>query len=185
MQLLLLLLLFGVIGYLLAGSDFRERVDRTAGHLSAASGSWWTRSTVWWRSRFSRKVSADEFRTWVTGQGAAILPEEFKQWYLALPGPQAQDFVYSLADYADGLGYNLMQLVAGGLEHKPVMKQVFVEAIVVYSDAYRKAKEARKQAEDERPQPEAEDQELQPAEKSASRRQRQKVAETAEAAPAA
>lgn len=186
MQLILLLILFAVIGYLLAGSDFSERVDRASDRVSAASGSWRVRGVAWWRARFSSRVPEDEFRAWATGPGADTLPDEFGEWYVGLPEAGARDFVLSLADYADGLGYNLAKLVAGGMEHKPVMKQVFVEAIVVYSDAYRKAKEAHQQADEDEPQDEAAaGDEMQPAQKSASRRKRQKVAEAAEAASAA
>jgi hypothetical protein len=51
-----------------------------------------------------------------------------------------------LADYAKGLGFSLNELVDGGLDQDPFMRQVFVEAIVVYSNAYRKAKRAHQQA---------------------------------------
>ena len=183
MQLILLLVLFGVIGYMLAGSDFSEKVDRTAQRASTASGKWRTRGTAWWRSRFSGGVSEDEFRSWVTGSGADSLPDEFRTWYLSLSKDAGQEFVNALSAYADGLGYNLMKLVAGGLEQKPLMKQVFVEAIVVYSDAYRKAEETRGQEQDEPQGDEApEGDEVQPAQKSTSRRKRTKVSEAASAA---
>ena len=186
MQLILILILFGVIGYMLAGSDFRERIDRTGERVSTASGGWWDRSKTWWRSRFSNRVSADEFKAWVTGPGADSLPENYKDWYVGLPENQAQDFVHSLADYADGLGYNLALLVAGGLEQKSVLKQVFVEAIVVYSDAYRKAKETKQVEAEEAPEDEKTDGDgVKPAQKSASRRKRQTVADAAETASAA
>jgi len=183
MELILLLVLFGVIGYLLAGSDFRDRVDRTADRVSARSSSWWVRSKAWWRSRFSPGVSGSEFRAWVAGSGSDSLPDEFREWCAGLSKQEAQEFASSLANYADGLGYNLAQLVAGGLEQKPVMKQVFVEAIVVYSDAYRKAKTTRQQEAESTTQDENTDEDgPQPAQKSASRRKRKVPAETTEAA---
>ncbi len=186
MQLILLLVLFGVIGYMLAGSDFRDRVDRTADRVTTASGSWWTRSRAWWRARFSPGVSGEEFRAWVAGRGADSLPDEFREWCADLSRGEAQEFTRSLADYADGLGYNLALLVAGRLEQKPVMKQVFVEAIVVYSDAYRKAKTTHQQESEGPSQKEKADEDnLRPAQKSASRRKRKVSAEATEAASAA
>ena len=183
MQLILLLVLFGVIGYMLAGSDFSDRVDRTSERASAASDKWVTRGWAWWRSRFSRGVSEGEFRSWVTGAGADSLPDDFREWYTSISKNEGQVFVNSLSNYADGLGYNLMKLVAGGLEQKPLMKQVFVEAIVVYSDAYRKAEETHQQDEDEASEEDnPESDAVKPAQKSASRRKRTKVSEAASAA---
>jgi hypothetical protein len=183
MQLILLLILFVVIGYLLAGSDFRDRVNRGSKRVTATSENWLNRGKIWWRSRFSGHVTADQFKNWVTGSGADTVPDEFGEWSVELSENQAADFVSSLEDYADGLGYNLMKLVVGGLESKPVIKQVFVEAIVVYSDAYRKAKEAQQQEAEEKTKEElSQGDEVQPAEKSASRRNRKKVAESASAA---
>lgn len=184
MQLIIILILFGVIGYMLAGSDFKDRIDHTVSKVSVKSENWWDRTKKWWRSRFSSHVSSQDFKAWVTGPGSDSVPEEFQHWYVGLSTSQAQSFVNSLADYADGLGYNLSLLVAGGLEQKPVMKQVFVEAIVVYSDAYRKAKEANQQ-EESLQEEDMDGDGVKPAQKSTSRRKRQTVAETAETASAA
>jgi len=186
MQLILLLIIFGIFGYLIAGTDFSERVDRATDRASVASDNWVTRFRAWWRALISNGVTHEEFLAWVTGPGADSLPDDFQEWYRGLTKVEGQAFVDALSDYADGLGYNLMQLVAGGLEQKPIMKQVFVEAIVVYSDAYRKAEDTHQNSEEETQVDNANvESEMKPAQKSASRRKRPKAAESAEVASAA
>jgi hypothetical protein len=43
------------------------------------------------------------------------------------------------------------KLVDGSLDSQPALMQVYVEALVVYSQAYRKAKQAQKEAETAKP----------------------------------
>ncbi len=167
MQLILLLILFGVVGYWLANTGFRDKVNRVSDRASSTSWKWSQRMRGWWSARFSGTPDANALRAWVEGTGADDFPESFKEWFLGLTAPEAEAFTAALDEYADGLGYNLAQLVAGGLQHKPGLKQVFVEAIVVYSDAYRKAKQAKEDAEEEEKSEEAE---KKAAKKSPSRR---------------
>jgi len=94
----------------------------------------------------------------------------------------------SLFSKPNSLGFRLDQLVEGGLDRDPRMRQVFVEAIVVYSPAYRKARQAQQQpssaAKDKDSQAEAQDGKGSKPSGSA-RHKNGPAAEAGEAAPAA
>jgi hypothetical protein len=187
MYLLALLVLFTLIGYLLATSWFGDRVDDATGKVTASSKRWTGRLGERWRALFSRQPKADKFRLWALGPGADLFPQDFKLWLADLPDAEARDFRHSLDEYADSLGFNLTELVEGGLDHDPVMRQVFVEAIVVYSPAYRRARQAQQQAAKDSKTAKKAAPETGPraAEKSNGRGMTEPVAETAEPAPAA
>jgi hypothetical protein len=92
-----------------------------------------------------------------------------------------------LQDYTSGLGFDLSTLTDDSLQNKPALMQVYVEAVVIYSQAYRRAKESRQKTD----QAEADKQEAnktkdgkKTAEKQASRR-RGENPELAEAVPVA
>lgn len=187
MYLLSLLVLFILLGYLLATSRFGRRMDDATGRATASSRRWTSRLGDRWRSLFNRQAQAEAFRSWALGRGAGLFPQDFKTWLSSLSNPEAQDFRHSLDEYADSLGFNLTQLIEGGLDRDPMMRQVFVEAIVVYSPAYRRARQAQQQAAKEseaarKTTPEDGDR---VAENSNGRSKREPVAETAEPAPAA
>jgi hypothetical protein len=187
MYLLSLLVLFILLGYLLATSRFGKRVDDATGRAAASSRRWTSRLGDRWRALFSRQAQAEAFRSWALGPGAKYFPQDFKTWLSSLSDAEARDFRHSLDEYANSLGFNLTQLIEGGLDHDPIMRQVFVEAIVVYSPAYRRARQAQQQAVKEgeaakKNTPEAGDR---AAEKSNGRGKLEPVAETAEPAPAA
>ena len=187
MYLLALLVLFTLIGYLLATSWFGDRMDDAAERVTASSRRWTGRLGERWRALFNRHPEAEAFRSWALGSGAELFPQDFKTWLASLSDAEARDFRHSLDEYADSLGFNLTKLIEGGLDHDPRMRQVFVEAIVVYSPAYRRARQAQQQAAKEgkvikknvpEPTPRA-------AEKSNGRGTTEPIAETAEPAPAA
>ena len=187
MYLLTLLVLFILLGYLLASSRLGERLDNATSRTTASSKRWLSQLGDRWRSLFKRTEQEDAFRSWALGSGAGLFPQDFKTWLSSLSGAEARDFHYSLDEYADSLGFNLAQLIEGGLDRDPIMRQVFVEAIVVYSPAYRRARQAQQQAAKKRDSAKkAEPQvEGQAAEKSNGRGVLEPTAESAEPAPAA
>ena len=146
MHLVVLLVIFLLVGYVLADSRFSERVDRAAGDVAATSKNLAGNVENRWKSLFQRRSPADAFRNWAARAGAD-LPQDFKRWLAGLSDQEAHDFTQTLVDYGRGLGFDLNVLVQGGLDREPILRQVFVEAIVVYSDAYRKAKKALEEAE--------------------------------------
>ncbi len=146
MYLLFLLILFAALGYFLANSKFGDRVDKATGKLTTSTQSWADRVEDQIRGLVVRRLPKESFQNWVAGPGASLFPEDFKSWLASLSEQEARAFTRSLADYANGLGYNLSQLVQGSYNRQPAFRQVFVEAVVVYSQAFRKAKQARQEA---------------------------------------
>jgi hypothetical protein len=146
MYLVVFLILAVVVGYLLAGSRLGRRVDKTTSSLTKTSQSWADAVESRWRALFSRRSRPEAFRDWALGDGSSQFTREFRDWLADLSAGESQEFCLALADYAKGLGFSLNELVDGGLDQDPFMRQVFVEAIVVYSNAYRKAKRAHQQA---------------------------------------
>ncbi len=178
MYLFSLVLLFGLLGYILAISRIGKTID-------AATEHWVDQFDRRWRSLFKRRSQTSDFRVWALGVGAPLLPDDFKSWLARLSPEEAQDFNWSLIEYTKSLGLHLDQLLDGSLDHDPRMRQVYVEAIVVYSPAYRKARQAlQKAAADAEKNPAVDpDAEKQAAEKAPSRR-KQDAADAAETAPA-
>lgn len=189
MYLLALVLVFAVIGYLLAGTRLGERVDRASDRVSASSRSWADKAEASWRSLFKGRSRADDFLDWVAGPGADSLPDDFKDWLAVLSIEEVREFTSALVVVAHSLGFELDTLVDGGLDQQPILRQVFVEAIVVYSDAYRKAKQALEEAKaakdktTETSPPSGDGKK--PARKRASRRKREPATEAVETASAA
>jgi len=147
MYLLFLLVLFAAIGYFLAGSRLGDKVDQTTDKLSTSSRNWADRVEDKFSTMINKRTKKDSFRVWVAGPGSESFLDEFKIWLAGLSDQEAQSFSHGLEDYANGLGFNLHMLMEGSLDRQPVLRQVFVETIVVYSQAFRKAKQARKEAE--------------------------------------
>lgn len=147
MDLLILILIFLLIGYLLASLG-NSRASRKEVQAVTKPG-WRDRMDDRWKASFDRRGLTDDFRVWVYGDPTVNLPDDFKAWFAGLPDKEAQAFTQALASYASGMGFSLSQLVRGGLDDEPIMRQVFVEAIVVYSSAYRKAKQAQQAVEAE------------------------------------
>lgn len=187
MYLLSLLVLFILLGYLLATGSFGARVDQAAARATGSARRWVNRLGERWRMLFKGKTQAEAFRAWVLGPGAGLFPEDLKRWLSGLSDAEARDFRRSLDEYADSLGFNLAELIEGGLDHDPIMRQVFVEAIIVYSPAYRRAREAQQQAAKEREAARKAEPERQAsaAEKADGRGVPEPTAEKTEPAPAA
>jgi hypothetical protein len=127
------------------------------------------------------------FITWATGPGKADLPGDFNEWFAGLDADQKKAFGKALAEYVDSLGMSLTTLTSGRLDKQPDFKSVFVETLVIYSNAYRKIAKAKNKQEEnaEVTENNAEaDQagEMKPAEKAPSRRSSEPVMEAAPAA---
>jgi hypothetical protein len=187
MALIILVIAAVVIGYFLARSRYSETIDDTADRVSTTSRSWADSAGGWVNTRVLRRKTAEPFREWAAGPGAEQFPDDFNEWLAGLSNEDAKDFVQALDKYAASLGYSLTDLVEGGYDGNPALMQVFVEAIVIYSQEYRKAREVQ-QAEAEKDADEnevSEDanvaDEKQPAEKNTSRRKRA-TSETSESA---
>jgi hypothetical protein len=184
MYLLIFLVGFGVLGYYLARSSFAQRAEQRATNTPRQ---WGVDLVDWWNERFGKHPDEEPFIAWARSQGANYFPEEFNAWLAGLSRQESQDFSQALRDYAGGLGFDLGSLIDDSLKNKPALMQVYVEAVVIYSQAYRRAKESRQKAD----KADAKDQEAvenkddkKTAEKQASRR-RSEVPEMAEAVPIA
>jgi hypothetical protein len=142
MELLILVAAAGVIGYFFARSRYSKHVDNAAESVTTTSKDYAGQAGSWWQRTIGRGKDADTFQTWVNGPGASALPDEFKTWFTSLSEQDISEFTHALDGYLKGLGYQLTKLVDGSLEGQPALLQAYVEAVVVYSDAFRKAKEA-------------------------------------------
>ena len=78
MELILILILAGGIGYLFARSKYRKNVDTAVDTVTTSSRSYTDKATGWWRRRFGKK--SDPFRAWATGPGAPYFDDAFKTW---------------------------------------------------------------------------------------------------------
>lgn len=124
MYLLVYLLIFLGIGYLLARWEANRQPDLS-----------------------------QRLRSWATRQGAEYFPRDFREWLTGLSSHEAQDFTQALQAYSQGLGFDLERLVDDGYATDPRMRTVFVEAVVVYSQAYRKARLVRQRNQPRQAQP--------------------------------
>lgn len=189
MYLLSLVILFGLLGYIFATSRWAQKVDATMDRVASPFRSLSRPLVGAWKSVFPSREVRNEFRDWALGVGARLLPADLKAWLAGLSEEEARQFHSSLAEYADSLGFDLSELVDGSLDQDPRMRQVFVEAIVVYSPAYRKARQAREKTETGKNSSSPADSETRSAEKAASRRKGDNnggpVAENGESAAAA
>jgi len=173
MELILILLAVALIGYLIARSQYSKKVDNATDQVVSTSKDLAGKTEDLWRKQFAKGKYAEGLRGWAaTGPATNELPEDFKTWLAGLSDKEAEAFTKQLFTYLSGLGYDLPKLIGGQIVLAPPQRQVFVETIVVYSQAYRKAKEARKEAEKTAAPAEqaAPVDDKQPAEKSVSRR---------------
>jgi hypothetical protein len=150
MELLILIAAGGLIGYFFARSRYSKHVDNAAQSVSSTSKEYAGKTNSWWQRNFGRDKKADPFISWVEGPGSSQLPAEFTIWFSSLTPDEQNKFTYALDGYLGGLGYDLKQLVDGSLDNKPALLQSYVEAVVVYSDAFRKAQEAHLEVEEDR-----------------------------------
>jgi len=183
MTLLIFIIIAVVIGYFFARSRYSQSISDSAGKVASSSRSWSGRADDWWQSRVMKRSLVGPFKAWAAGAGADLLPDDFKSWLAGLSDQDARDFTQALDSYSSDLGYSLKDLVEDEYANKPALMSVFVEAIVVYSQEFRKVKEV-----DEVPDPEVEEEDkpeaekAKPAARQSSRRRKGPAAETSEAA---
>ena len=179
MTLLLFIIIAVIVGYFLARSRYSQSIDDTVSKAATSSRSWTGRADEWWQSNVRKRSLAAPFKAWAAGAGADLLPQDFKSWLAGISDQELKDFTQALDSYSSDLGYSLKDLVDGKYANQPALMSVFVEAIVVYSQEFRKAKEV-----DEVPQEEdePETEKVKPAVKQSSRRRKPPSAETSEAA---
>jgi hypothetical protein len=175
MEFLLILAGALAVGYFIARSRYSKTVDKTADQVVTTSKDLAGKTEDWWRKQFTKGRYAEALKGWAAGPGANLLPGDFKTWLNELPERDAQIFTQELFKHLEGLGYDLPKMVNRQLVLAPEQQQVFVETIVVYSQAYRKAKAAQQKNGTENNKEAANSEqpaqnELQPAEKSTSRR---------------
>lgn len=146
MYLILFFILFGLIGYWLAASRFSRPIDRTAGAVADKPRSWYARIRGRGRNSLPAGDSAPPFVLWATGEGAQYFPAEFKIWLASLSPQETDQVVRAMDEYAQGLGFRLDDLTQESLQGRLALMQVYVEALTIYSQAYRKAKQANQAA---------------------------------------
>jgi hypothetical protein len=148
MEFLTLFLIFGISGVLIGILRSGNKTDQVSGITTISAKKLASKVEGSWRTLFGGTGRGRRsFQAWATGTGSRLFPNEFVDWLASLSGPAADAFSVRLADYAHGLGFSLSELMDDSLDRQPIMRQVFVEAIVVYSQAYRRAKQARQQVE--------------------------------------
>jgi len=148
MEFLTLFLIFGISGVLIGILQSGKKTDDYSGGTAISAKKLASKVEGRWRTLFGGGGRGRRsFQAWATGPGSRLFPNEFTDWLAGLSEPSADSFSVKLADYAHGLGFNLSELMDDSLDRQPIMRQVFVEAIVVYSQAYRRAKQARQQVE--------------------------------------
>jgi len=147
MILLLLLIACALLGYALANTRAASRAEASLGETADAASQRFDRTKSAWQKRLGLGQAGDAFRTWTAGEGAAYLPDDLRSWLESLSEGEARSFDRSLADYCRGLGFELRDVTDGDLVNsRPALFQVYVEALVIYSDAYRKARQAHQEA---------------------------------------
>lgn len=134
MQLIILVILFVILGYMLAG-------NRTVKKAESSTRKTYQKISNWTGRIFNRQKRG--FREWSLGPGSQYFSKEWRQWQAGLTTQEAETFEKDLSDYMNRQGYDLYQLTSGKL--KPSTIDIFVEAVTVYSREYRKAKAESKQ----------------------------------------
>ncbi len=150
MDLLIVLFIAGIAGYYLSKSRYSKNIDATTAKVATKSEDLVDQTKGWWRKRFGKEKGKNAFICWATGPGSAYFPEDLLTWWRGLSTDEADHFTRALSSYAEGLGFELDELVSGKMDSRPALLQVFVEAIVVYSHEYsitRQAQAEAKQAE--------------------------------------
>jgi len=147
MYLVFFFVVFASIGYLLASSRFSGQIDQTAESIADKPRTWIARFRDRGRKTLPVSTPTHPFVLWSAGEGVHFLPDDFRTWLTSLPPQEADAFALALEGYAQGLGFQLGDLTHESLQAKPALMQVYVEALTIYSQAYRKAKQAHKSAE--------------------------------------
>ena len=154
MTVFLLLIIFILLGYLLAFTPLGDRIvsvaDEMVGQVRGSD-----------RKEKAAAADASDFREWLLTDPA--VPDDLRLWYAGLDNPQALRFEQALQSHGQNTGLQLVSLVTGEIDNKPVLRNIYVEAVSIYSQAYRKAREAiAVEQEENQPAPEAPEREARP-----------------------
>jgi hypothetical protein len=169
MELIILIAMAVVAGYLFSRSRYSKPVDKATDRVTDSTKQYADKAENWVQRQFGRSTNPNRLRSWAANEGAPHLPVDFKDWLSGLSEKDAQDFTRSLEQNFNSLKYDLNKLLDGSLDSSPALMQTYVEAVVIYSQAYRKAKEARTVAETVDEEPNSKDGKIK-AEKTVSRR---------------
>lgn len=138
MYLILLLFLFGALGYLLARSRVGDRIDdATVNAMSMTS--------KWVGENLGISTRPQTLQAWAVKDPDLSL--DTKSWIASLSKEDCEAFEKALQNHATTLGLDLHQLFSGKLDTLPEQKKIYVEAVSIYSQAYRKAKEIQQEEE--------------------------------------
>lgn len=138
MTLILLFLIFAAIGYLFAFSNLGDRMEEAGSGVADRVKASVRRTEA--ASPGELAASPAPVGEWVKRSSA--VPDDFRGWYLSLPAAESQRFENALAAHAQETGLKFSLLLTGELDRQPERRKVYVEAVSVYSQAYRKAREA-------------------------------------------
>jgi hypothetical protein len=138
MTILLLLIIFLLCGFLLAMTGLGDQIVSLADELTDQVRGFRQPETV--QSYQPADSDLPVYREWLVT--ALEVPDDLRIWYLNLDDRQAQGFENALHDHGLNTGLQLASLVAGNLDGKPALRSIYVEAVAIYSQAYRKAREA-------------------------------------------
>ena len=186
MYLILLLALFGVLGYLLARSRAGKTIDETAAKVAGQARDLGEKSGAWVGEKIGSGKPAANLQEWAAS--AENVPPDFKNWMAGLTPDEAAAFSKALNNHARSLGLDINLLLSGKLDDKPEQRQVTIDAVAAYSQAYQKAQEVARQ-EAAAPAEEVLEGEVvsgkSVAEKTSSRRKQDTAAESSEESAAA
>ncbi|MFN2127134.1 MAG: hypothetical protein ACK2TU_04680 [Anaerolineales bacterium] len=141
MTLLIFIIAAVLIGYWLSRSKYQQSIDNTASQIATSSQSWTATVENWWKSSILKRTSTEQFTSWVSVDGQDLLPAEFNTWYNDLSESEKEDYSNQLQKNFNEKGLELKDLVQGKFQNQPARMQVYVEAIVVTSQEFRKTRE--------------------------------------------
>ncbi len=147
MDLLILLIIAGTIGFFLSRSQYGKKIDETSLKITSRSEGLIDETRDWGRRKFGKKQRKITFLDWATGSGAVHFPDDLRMWWQSLSPDEGKQFTRSLSSYAESLNFHMDELVSGSLDKKPALMKVFMESVVVYSHEYRRARQAQAEAE--------------------------------------
>lgn len=143
MALVLLLFAFGLLGYVVARSQSRGRVDASAGNTTAQIRDLGTKTAGWIGSQLGFGDRPVDLRLWAAD--TLELPGDVRAWIMNLSSEEAAVFHQALDQHGNTLGLDLAKFFSGTADQTPDQHDAYIEAVAVYSRAYRKAREAQEQ----------------------------------------
>ena len=172
MTLLIFVLAAIAIGYWLSRSKYQQSIDDTASQISSSSQSWTDRAENWWKTSILRHSSEENFNNWIDKKGAKFLPGDLIYWYNDLADNNKKSFVGKLEANFNEQDLELQDLYQGKYDNQPARMQIYVEAIVVTSQEFRKTKEVEEPQSAKKENKKTKTPEKKTAEKQTSRRRK-------------